>query len=46
MSETKIEKIEAIEKPKIVKNRWYLGGVAGCMAIMFTHPLDLLKVIN
>lgn len=24
--------------------RWYFGGVAGCGAACFTHPLDLLKV--
>ena len=29
-------------KPK--KQRWYLGGFAGAGAVLFTHPLDLLKV--
>ncbi|XP_065066193.1 mitochondrial dicarboxylate carrier-like [Rhopilema esculentum] len=29
-------------KPK--KQRWYLGGFAGSGAVLFTHPLDLLKV--
>ena len=29
-------------KPK--KQRWYLGGIAGAGAVLFTHPLDLLKV--
>eukprot|EP00794_Sanderia_malayensis_P008767 gene8767-9704_t len=29
-------------KPK--KQRWYLGGIAGSGAVLFTHPLDLLKV--
>uniref|UniRef100_A0A914KIS3 Mitochondrial dicarboxylate carrier n=1 Tax=Meloidogyne incognita TaxID=6306 RepID=A0A914KIS3_MELIC len=24
--------------------RWYFGGLAGCCAACFTHPLDLLKV--
>lgn len=24
--------------------RWYFGGVAGSMAVCFTHPLDLIKV--
>lgn len=23
---------------------WYFGGIAGCCAACFTHPLDLLKV--
>lgn len=25
--------------------RWYFGGVASSMAVMVTHPLDLLKVM-
>jgi dicarboxylate transporter 10 len=25
-------------------NRWYFGGIAGSLAVTFTHPLDLLKV--
>jgi len=29
-------------KPK--KQSWYLGGPAGAGAVLFTHPLDLLKV--
>jgi len=29
-------------KPK--KQKWYLGGLAGSGAVLFTHPLDLLKV--
>lgn len=32
----------AAAKPK--KQRWYLGGAAGSGAVLFTHPLDLLKV--
>jgi len=34
------------EPTKVVvkKQRWYLGGVASAMAVLFTHPLDLLKV--
>ena len=31
-------------KPK--KQRWYLGGFAGAGAVLFTHPLDLLKVCD
>ncbi|XP_057311453.1 mitochondrial dicarboxylate carrier-like isoform X2 [Hydractinia symbiolongicarpus] len=31
-----------VKKPK--KQRWYLGGFAGAGAVLFTHPLDLLKV--
>lgn len=33
---------EKVKKPK--KQRWYLGGFAGAGAVLFTHPLDLLKV--
>jgi hypothetical protein len=34
------KKVEVRVKPQ----RWYLGGFAGCMAVCFTHPLDLVKV--
>lgn len=33
------------EKPKMkMVGRWYFGGLASAGAVLFTHPLDLLKV--
>ena len=26
------------------QQRWYLGGMGACMAVVFTHPLDTIKV--
>ncbi|XP_063684424.1 mitochondrial dicarboxylate carrier-like [Bolinopsis microptera] len=26
------------------QQRWYLGGMGACMAVLFTHPLDTIKV--
>jgi len=33
-----------MSSPKPKKQRWYLGGLSGAGAVLFTHPLDLLKV--
>ncbi|KII66051.1 Mitochondrial dicarboxylate carrier [Thelohanellus kitauei] len=32
------------QEKKKQSNPWYLGGVAGCMAVAITHPFDLIKV--
>ncbi|KAL7677836.1 hypothetical protein ACOME3_004069 [Neoechinorhynchus agilis] len=42
MSVTNVIALGRVNKNR--NSRWYFGGVAGSMAVCFTHPLDLLKV--